>query len=103
MSLLYILVDGEPVSVADPIVWAEWFQKSDRVIKNSKVGKYDVNTVFNGIDDGITLPPYLFETVIFGEGWKRLFDDRYQTVKQAQDGHKLAVKLAESWVFGSNG
>ena len=82
--------------------WGEY--TTDHTYK--RVGYYEVNnyrvsTVWIGIDmrlgsnDGI--PPVIFETMIFPESeWSEVYQERYSTLEQAQEGHKRAVLHAES-------
>ena len=89
----YILKDKKPIQIKDLLLWAKWFEKADRHVKDEKIGDVRISTVFLGIDDnyGLNGPPILFETMIFGgpldgEMWQ------YETWDDALKGHKRVVR-----------
>lgn len=64
-------------------------------------GKY-VSTVWLGIDHQYEYnrPPLLFETMVFGKTKSELYCKRYQTYKEALEGHKKAIEwVEEHFVF----
>lgn len=87
--------DFVPVEEPDLRKWAMWFQTAERHVIQSRFGKEIlVSTVFlgtnhNWFNEG---DPILFETMIFG-GEHDQYQERYRTVEEARDGHKVAVKL----------
>lgn len=90
---MYILVDKQPISVTDVIVWA-MFMEGNRTVEKTSIGDILVSTVFLGLDHNYSPDPtaILFETMIFGGD----FDDyqrRYATWEQAEHGHKDAVEM----------
>ena len=93
MSRHYIL-DGHKVVPVDLMTWAHWFEKADRHIAQTIQGNVRVSTVFLGLDhqwgEG---PPILFETMIFG-GKHDQYQKRYSTWDEAEQGHRVACKLA---------
>ena len=95
----YILKDGEPQPVSDPLQWAGWFECEYETAR--RVG-YDVardgsvvSTVFLGMDhaygDG---PPLVFETMTFDHRPEKSCDKymwRYSTLDKAEAGHAAIV------------
>lgn len=74
--------------------WAEWFNKSNRVVDQTQIGgKVMVHTVFLGIDHNFDGQgePILFETVVFG-GEHEGVSQRYRTLFEAKNGHKDIVR-----------
>jgi len=69
-------------------------EKSERIVKQQKVGKYWVSTVFLGLDYNWTGQgkPILFETMVFKGKQSDLDMDRYRTWEEAMKGHILMVK-----------
>lgn len=62
----YKLVDRQPVRCSDPLQWALWFQNNDRRVRQTRVGPYEVSTIFLGLDHSWRKgPPVLFETMVF--------------------------------------
>lgn len=94
----YTLV-GKNVVVCDDILkWADWFEKENRTVGRTYVGKVFISTVFLGIDHRWgTGPPILFETMIFG-GEHDEYQVRYSTWEEAEEGHKNAVALVKGVV-----
>lgn len=89
----YILVDREPIPVADR-EWYLWRSEDFArcIVAKTKIDDaVEVSTVFLGLDhnygDG---PPILFETMIFG-GPHDHWQDRYHTWTQAVAGHDQVV------------
>lgn len=96
----YILDGHTPVPAKGLLTWAKWFETADRHVAVTKFGKVTVSTVFLGLDHsfavytGVPHKPILFETMIFG-GKHDQYQERYTTWKEAEAGHKRAVKLVE--------
>lgn len=66
-----------------------------------EVNNYRVSTVWTGIDMRLgsndEAPPVIFETMVFPkDDWSEVYQERYSTLEQAQEGHKRAVLHAES-------
>ena len=95
MSEHYIL-DGKTAKSASLMEWAQWFEAADRHVAKTIVNdEVNVSTVFLGLDHSFgSGPPLLFETMIFG-GEHDQYQERFETWEQAEDGHKIAVALAE--------
>lgn len=91
---LYILEGKTPVPVSDAIEWATWYEKGDRIVKQTQVSTdVRISTVFLGINHNyFGGPPILFETMIFG-GEHDDFQERYSTWEQAEEGHEAAIKM----------
>ena len=87
----YILENGIPKTVSGK-EWGEWFEKADRAVAKTKIGKALVSTVFLSLDhqwgDG---PPLLFETLVF-EGALDGEMERYSTLDEAKAGHEVMVR-----------
>ena len=64
----YILIDKVAVAV-DLDTWAKAFSTIDRVVDKTEIGGMRVSTVFIGLDKNVDVdgPPFLFETMIFGD------------------------------------
>jgi hypothetical protein len=96
----YILDGHKPVKCDDLFAWAKWFDDiNKRRVKETKVGRYRISTVFLGLDHnfGEDGPPVLFETMVFdneGERWRDLASERYSTWDEAERGHD---KLVDDW------
>lgn len=93
----YILDEqGNPKEVDNILEWARWFETADRIVAKTKVGKFDVSTVFLGIDHSFGQgPPLLYETMIFGSGMDGEYQERYPTKMKALSGHERAVRHAK--------
>lgn len=99
----YILNEDKEVVEVDMMEWAKWFGNGDTDNRRVKLDKFSndtisVSTVFLGIDHnfGDEGEPVLFETMIFGGSLGEHYDefqDRYCTWKEAEAGHKNAIKL----------
>lgn len=76
----------------------EFFMKN-RVVALKRLRGKRVSTVFLGLDHALRSneKPLIFETMVFcGEDYMEIYMDRYTTHKQAQKGHRQAIK----WVLG---
>jgi hypothetical protein len=93
MSLQYILKEHETIPEDDVLVWGEWFEKANRVVKQTQVADgVEVSTVFLGLDHSFgSGKPLLFETMIFG-GSKDGNCYRYTTWDEALGGHNNILK-----------
>lgn len=96
----YILKGRDIVLEPDIIKWAEWYEKADRLVAQTKL--YDENgneimisTVFLGADHAFGGLPVLFESMIFGGE----FDQeqfQYCTWAEAEAGHAKLVEKVKS-------
>jgi len=59
---------GQPIQVSMR-EWAEWFESSDRIVAQTRLGDIFISTVFLGMDHGFgrSSVPILFETMVFPE------------------------------------
>jgi hypothetical protein len=91
-SHLYVLgVDGEPLKIDDPRMWADWFETADRVVRVDQVGEVRVSTVFLALDHVFGGGrPLLWETMIFG-GVDDGYQQRYPSRADALIGHTDAI------------
>lgn len=95
MAYYYILKGKKPIPVDDSLVWAEQFEKTNRVVRIDWIENPDIliSTVFLGINHCFNGgEPILFETMIFGgkfDGYQK----RYFTWEQAEEGHLKALEM----------
>lgn len=93
----YILDEHRRVAPCNDLLeWEKWMQTEDRIIAKTMHCNVRVSTVFLGLDhsfEGELLT--LFETMIFG-GKHNAYQKRYTTLKEAEEGHKVAVALVAS-------
>ena len=96
----YILVDRVPFAV-DLMSWAAWFERNDRVVEKTAIGKVEVSTVFLGLNHNLRGgDPVLFETLVIG-GPLGGEMDRYCSRAEAERGHAemvAKVKIAAARV-----
>lgn len=99
MDQKYIL-EGKEIKPVDLLTWAAWFETADRHIAKTPVGKYDVSTVFSGLNHnfGGGNPPLLFETTVFrhDDGSREHYCNRYSTYTEAEEGHAATVAKLEA-------
>jgi len=91
----YILdKDNKPVK-STIIQHGEWIEANPerKAVKQEHIGDIFVSTVFLGLDHAWNSDiPVLWETMIFG-GEHDQYQDRYTSVEDALEGHKLALTL----------
>lgn len=98
---LFILDDANNPIPAKTLTWAKWFERfSNRRVAYTKVGPYDVSTIFDGINYRFGHPgdPLVFETMVFDnrkEKGRDVARKRYCTWKEAEEGHQRAVEKYE--------
>lgn len=89
----YILdEDGQPELCDDLMRWAAWFEKADRIVMKTQIGRHahsgvEISTVFLGLKYG----DCLYKTMVFG-GKLDGEQERYVTKKDAARGHLDMVK-----------
>ncbi len=92
-NMYWILKDGEPVETTME-TWANWYNdpRQSIVAQTQIDAEVRVSTVFLGLDHNWRTkgPPILFETMAFG-GSLDMEQERYATLKEAQEGHKRMV------------
>jgi hypothetical protein len=100
--------DGNPQPEPDTLKWGMWFEhshlspgKDNRIVRQDRIGKIFVSTVFLGIDDHAFRgdephAPVLWETMIFG-GDNDQYQRRYSSREEAEAGHVTALMLVEPW------
>ena len=96
-TVTYILDGKKPVKEPDLLRWSKWFEViKNRVVAQDKIQDIHVSTVFLGLDHNWLKSddPILFETMIFG-GPHNNYQERYRTWKEAEVGHKNAIKLVK--------
>lgn len=98
----YILIGQTPVPVDDWVEWARWFESADRRVALTRIGPFEVSTVFLGLDhsfgDG---EPLIFETMTFlcgGEDCEGCneCDGRWSTWTEAEQAHRQAVRFLQA-------
>lgn len=96
---MYYILDEykRPVRIDNLIEWGKWFNKiKNRIVAKDHIEGIEISTVFLGVDHNYSGgAPVLFETMIFGgeldqECW------RYNTWKEAIEGHKNAAELVKA-------
>ena len=98
MNGKYILDGHKAVPCDDVFEWGRWFEKANRRVAEEVRGEIRVSTVFLGLDHSFgSGPPLLFETMIFG--MKDIYQERYSTWEEAEDGHKRACAIAFGQAF----
>ena len=79
--------------------WGDIFQTSGkRHLKDKFIKGIRISTVFLGLDHSYlkNQKPQIFETMVFeDESYSEIYLDRYATYKEAQKGHRKAVR----WVL----
>lgn len=105
----YILDGKVPVWEPDLHKWAQWFGTHNRKVASTLIGKFEVSTVFLGLDHNFfsgNTKPLLFETMVFkfpkvqpaeimaGADCSHIYDniqERYHTWEEAEVGHRKIV------------
>lgn len=95
--IFYILDENKNVIPTDQEGWGNYFYPIDnRIVAQDEINSSSVSTVFLGIDPNFLQdgPPLLFETMIFNNSnlEKYIYCERYSTWKEAEEGHKKAIK-----------
>lgn len=97
--LFWILdVDGRTPKAVPFEQWMKWFGNAPRQVALTMEGKYEVSTVFLGLNHSFSSfsgTPLLFETMIFGGPKQTQGFARYSTWEKAEAGHKAAVRLVK--------
>src|SRR5688500_15884146 len=101
----YILNQKVVTACDDLMTWAIWIE-TERDQQQVGLTRLDetihISTVFLGIDYSYGRSnPKFFETMIFG-GIHDGYTKRYSTYEEAEDGHKEAVRLAQSNLYAQN-
>lgn len=99
-----ILKDKKVIPVESFMVWEEWFETADRIVKQETLsdGKW-ISTVFLGINHGFYIgEPLWFETMVFPKknDFLDLDIERYTTWEEAEEGHKRMIK---KWAIKKSG
>ena len=101
--MYYKLNEDRNVSRCSSEDWPEFFESSDRFVKQENVEDKYVSTVFLGIDYNFSGEgePILFETMVFrrneeGEiDFTEVFCDRCSTWEEAENIHKETIRKLE--------
>jgi hypothetical protein len=67
----------------------EWIdsQRRFRVVAQTDIGAAFISTVFLGVRQGLSDPPYLFETMVLDRDGEVLDEQRYRSWDEAERGH----------------
>lgn len=85
--------------------WGELMETDPdyKIVKQEEYKGYYVSTVWLGIDHNFarftdpTLPPHIFETMIFKDNWWTLdYQERYSTEAEALAGHEAAKRAIDN-------
>ena len=87
----FYILKGKEVYNASHQEWSEYFNSHDRVVKQTKIDKITISTVFIGVDHNFDSygPPSVFETMTFNAGEE--YWSLYATWDKAIDGHNKIV------------
>lgn len=89
MSQSYYSRKGEPISLDQ---WMKEWDGDGKIVAKTKVGDYEVSTVYLGLNHNWGAgPPLIFETMIFGTGPHDQEQWRYSTEEDAIAGHQRRV------------
>lgn len=97
---MYYNHKGEPITLDEYVKIVEEDSNAMRVAL-TKVGEYQVSTVWLGIDHGMwdsDGPPIIFETMVFDAAGEDRYMDRYATKEAAVAGHNKACVLFRDYV-----
>lgn len=99
MNLFYKLDENKNVVPSSVEEWAAFiegkFPTNYRHVGDDVIGEKRISTVFIGICynySPISDIPIVFETMIFDENRHGIYQDRYSTWKQAEEGHQKAIE-----------
>lgn len=90
----YVLIGQTAVKEPDWLIWAEWFEHSDRRVAVTELPWCCVSTVFLGLDHGWRGEPMLFETMVFWAAGDSDEQDRCSTWLEAEAMHAAMWKQA---------
>lgn len=97
----YILIGRLPVPEENLDAWARWFGQAERHVGLTKIGEYNISTVFLGTDHNFSMvgDAILFETMIFTDD-DEFFDyqTRCRTWGEAEKMHQEAIVTVKSWI-----
>lgn len=103
-DIYYILEGKEVVKCNDKIAWERWMKNqgfmgiSNKIIKQTTVGKIFISSIFSGIDHGYlrTSSPLVFEAMIFNGYLKKGFKGFiYSTYEETVNHHDRLVAKAK--------
>lgn len=99
LSKSFRIVKNGKLVPASTSEWSEWFrnpQSEGRIVGNDHVGGIRVSTVCLGMNHGLGNEGCLwFETMIFGAEMYNDYQERYETLEQAKEGHLKAVAMVK--------
>ena len=101
---MYYILDknNKPKKVKNVLVWAKWFEETDRRVKTDDfetmhLDPVRISTIFMGLDcdsihdQGCKAAPYLWETMVFG-GIHDGLEVKYCSAEDALQGHNQIVE-----------
>ncbi len=96
--MFYILNDDKTFrSTNDVLEWSEYLLplngNKERNVAYDDISGNRISTDFIGLNlRHITKKPYPFETIVFDENDNDIYCKQYSTWKEAEEGHKEAIK-----------
>ena len=96
-ALLNILDKNKNIIPATVEEWSNMINNFEKtIVKQKYLNEFFISTVFNGVSYN------MFETTVF-KGDKCIYNERYQTLKEAEQGHQEAIDIyTGSKVNGKN-
>jgi hypothetical protein len=94
----YKLQGHKAVPCKDVLEWSRWYEKADRHVAETFVGKTRISTIFLGLNHSFHEDddhPLLFESMIYG-GPADQEQLRYCFWEDAEAGHQLLVEYART-------
>ncbi len=85
MSEKYIIDEGKVIKCDNVVIWAKWYEDTDRRVATTIVAPFQVVTFFTALDMGKGFPdaPTLWETMVTpGDD-----SERYTSLEDAKAGH----------------
>lgn len=83
------------------LTWQKLFEDSDyKIIKQTELKGCSVSTVWLGLDHRFGSQgkgPLIFETMVFVGDFSEDYCERYETLKEAEEGHERAVDRYEDF------
>lgn len=91
----FILKDKKVVVCEDSDEWEKFFKSEERIVSKSRIGKFEVSTVFLGVNFSLNKEePIVFETMIFYKRNGKIlqstmdYQTRCSTYEQALQMHR---------------
>lgn len=95
----YFLNDDKTYRLCTLREWVKQFELIDnRRVGYDYINECEVSTVWLGIDHNYIYngPPILFETMVFLDGISNIYQERYSTWQEAEEGHQRAIQWVKN-------